>query len=124
MTVVAAPMAACIASTDVPSEQKPCASGGVTLMNTASSGSAPDENSSGTSERNTGTKSARPSLTARRALGPMNSARWRKWGAISGARWGPGPSVWRWTTETSESSGARATSASRRTSGVAAAHWR
>ena len=98
MTVLADPMAACIASTDVPSEQNPCESGGVTLMNTASRGSAPVVNRAGTSDRNTGTKSARPSLTARRALGPMNSARWRKCGAISGARCGPGPSVWRWAT--------------------------
>ena len=121
MTVFAASIAACIASTDTPSEQNPCASGGVTLTNTASSGQAPELNSAGTSERNTGTKSARPSLTALRALGPMNRARWRKWGAISGAMCGPGPSVWRWMTQTSRSSGARATSASRRTDGVAAA---
>src|SRR5450759_498322 len=53
----------------------------------------------------------------------MNRARWRKWGAISGARCGPGPSQWRCTTRTSRSSGARATSASRSTDGVAAAHW-
>jgi hypothetical protein len=33
-TVFAARIAACIASTDVPSEQNPWASGGVTLMNT------------------------------------------------------------------------------------------
>ena len=37
---------------------------------------------------------------------------------------GPGPSVWRWATTTSLRSGARATRASRRTDGVAAAHWR
>ena len=41
MTVVAARIAACIASTDAPSEQNPCASGGVALTRTASSGSAP-----------------------------------------------------------------------------------
>ena len=41
MTVVAARMAACIASTLVPSEQNPWASGGVALTNTASSGRAP-----------------------------------------------------------------------------------
>ena len=41
MTVFAARIAACIASTDVPSEQKPWASGGVTLTKTASSGSMP-----------------------------------------------------------------------------------
>ena len=124
MTVLAASTAACMASTDVPSEQNPWRSGGVTLANTASSGSSPDRKTAGTSERKIGTKSARPSLTALRALGPMNSARCRKWGAISGARWGPGPSVWRWTIETSDSSGARATRASSRTDGVAAAHWR
>ena len=36
--------------------------------------------------------SARPSAMAARAFGPMNSARWKKWPAISGARCGPGPS--------------------------------
>ena len=41
MTVVAARMAACIASTEVPSEQNPCASGGVAFTKTASSGSMP-----------------------------------------------------------------------------------
>ena len=41
MTVFAARMAACIASTLVPSEQKPWASGGVALTRTTSSGSAP-----------------------------------------------------------------------------------
>jgi hypothetical protein len=44
--------------------------------------------------------------------------------AVAGARCGPGPSQWRWTTLTSRSSVARATSASRRTDGVAAAHCR
>ena len=68
--------------------------------------------------------SARPSAIAARAFGPMNSARWRKWGAISGARCGPGPSQWRWTTLTSTAPRARATRASSRTEGVAAAHWR
>ena len=58
------------------------------------------------------------------AFGPTNSARWRKWDAISGARCGPGPSVWRWIIPTFCNSGARATSASSRTEGVAAAHWR
>ena len=75
ITVVAAPIAAWAASTEVPSEQNPCASGGVTLISTASRGWAPLVNRAGTSDRNTGTKSARRSLTARRALGPMNSAR-------------------------------------------------
>ena len=42
MTVFAARIAACIASTLVPSEQNPWASGGVALTNTTSSGSAPD----------------------------------------------------------------------------------
>ena len=55
ITVFAAVIAACIASTDVPREQKPCASGGVAFTNTASSASAPDSNSRGTSERKTGT---------------------------------------------------------------------
>ena len=123
ITVFATRIAACIASTDVPSEQNPCASGGLALTSTASSGSSPARNSWGMSDRNTGTKSARPSLTARRALWPMNSARWRKWGAISGARCGPRPSVWRWTIDTASSSGARATSASSSTSGTAAAQW-
>ena len=35
----------------------------------------------------------------------MNSARCRKWPAISGARCGPGPSVWRWTIPTSSQLG-------------------
>ena len=39
MTVFAAAIAACIASTDTPSEQNPWASGGVALTKTASSGS-------------------------------------------------------------------------------------
>ena len=124
MTVLAARIAACIASTDVPSEQKPCASGGVAFTKTASSGSIPLSNRRGTSDRKTGTYSARPSVMAARAFGPMNRARWRKCGAISGARCGPGPSQWRWTTRTFASSGARATRASSRTDGVAAAHWR
>ena len=42
-TVVAARMAACIASTLVPREQNPWASGGVALTNTTSSGRAPLE---------------------------------------------------------------------------------
>ena len=70
-------------------------------MRTASSGMRPLEKRCGTSDRKTGTYSARPSLTASRAFGPMNRARWRKWPAISGARCGPGPSMWRWTTLTS-----------------------
>ena len=123
MTRPAARIAACIASTDVPSEQKPWASGGETLQRTASSGMSPPEKRRGTSDRKTGTNSARPSFTAWRAFGPMNRARWRKCGAISGARCGPGPSMWRWTMLTLWSSGARATSASSRTDGVAAAHW-
>ena len=45
MTVFACRIAACIASTEVPSEQKPWASGGVAFTNTASSGSAPLSNS-------------------------------------------------------------------------------
>ena len=55
MTVFAARIAACIASTDVPSEQKPWLSGGVALTNTASSGRAPESNSRGTSDRKIGT---------------------------------------------------------------------
>ena len=55
ITVRAARIAAWIASTDVPSEQKPWASGGVALTSTASSGRAPDSNSCGTSDRKTGT---------------------------------------------------------------------
>ena len=54
-TVVAARMAACIASTLVPSEQNPWASGGVALTNTTSSGRAPLSNRRGTSDRKTGT---------------------------------------------------------------------
>ena len=55
MTVFADRMAACIASTLVPSEQNPWASGGVALTKTASSGSDPLSNSRGTSDRKTGT---------------------------------------------------------------------
>src|SRR3990172_4753102 len=123
MTVVAWRMAVGMAMTDVPSEQKPCLSGTETLTSTASMGRMPRLMSVGTSDRKTGTYSARPSLTAARALGPMNNARWRKWPAISGARWGPGPSVWKCRILTSVSSCARATRASSRTDGVAAAEW-
>jgi len=45
------------------------------LMNAASSGMIPRVKRCGMSERKTGMNSARPSLTARRAFGPMNSAR-------------------------------------------------
>jgi len=55
MTVLAARTAEWMASTEVPSEQKPWLSGGVALTRTASSRSAPDVNRCGTSERNTGT---------------------------------------------------------------------
>ena len=55
MTVFAARIAACIASTDVPSEQNPWRSGGVALTKTASSGNAPESKRRGTSDRNTGT---------------------------------------------------------------------
>ena len=55
MTVLAARMAACIASTETPSEQNPCASGGVAFTSTASSGISRLSNSRGTSERKTGT---------------------------------------------------------------------
>ena len=55
MTCRAARIAACIASTEVPSEQKPWASGGVALTKTASSGSRPASNSRGTSDRKVGT---------------------------------------------------------------------
>ncbi len=54
-TVCAARIAACIASTLVPSEQKPWASGGVTLTKATSSGSAPLRKSRGTSDRKIGT---------------------------------------------------------------------
>jgi hypothetical protein len=55
MTVSAARIAACIASTDVPNEQKPWLSGGVALTSTTSSGTAPRSNKWGTSDRKTGT---------------------------------------------------------------------
>ena len=55
MTVFAARIAACIASTDVPSEQNPCASGGVALTRTASSGSSAGLEQRGDVDRNTGT---------------------------------------------------------------------
>ena len=54
MTVFAARIAACIASTLVPSEQNPWRSGGVALTKTASSGNARDSKRRGTSERKTG----------------------------------------------------------------------
>ena len=54
-TVFAARIAACIASTLVPSEQNPWSSGGVALTKTTSSGSAPLSKSRGTSDRKTGT---------------------------------------------------------------------
>ena len=56
MTVFAARIAACIASTDVPSEQKPCASGGVALTkHGVERQRAASSNSRGTSDRKTGT---------------------------------------------------------------------
>ncbi len=54
-TVLAARIAACIASTLVLSEQKPWASGGVAFTNTTSSGMARLSNRRGMSERKTGT---------------------------------------------------------------------
>ena len=91
MTVVAAPIAACIASTDVAQRAEPVRvrRRHVDEHRVERQGARP-RTGPGTSERNTGTKSARPSFTACRALGPMNRARCRKCGAISGARWGPG----------------------------------
>ncbi|MFO0668390.1 MAG: hypothetical protein U0235_02020 [Polyangiaceae bacterium] len=121
MTVLAVAAAASIASHDVPSEQKPCASGGDTFTSTASSGMKPRRKSDGTSLKNTGMYSARPSLTAARAFGPMKSALCRKLDATSGARCGPSPPTWRCTMFTASSSLARATSARRSTLGAAAA---
>jgi len=54
MTVRAVCTAARVTSTDTPSEQKPCRSGGETWMSATSSGRSPPRNSSGTSERKTG----------------------------------------------------------------------
>jgi hypothetical protein len=123
MTTLAECVAASVASTEVPSEQKPCSSGGETLMRTASSGMSPEVKRSGTSWRKVGTYSARPSFTAALAFGPMNSALCRMCPTMSGARWGPGPSTCRCTTFTSSRSRALATRASRRTEGAALAAW-
>ena len=62
------------------------------LAKTASSGSRPLSISNGTSDSWTGMNSARPSLMAARAFGPMKSALWKRWPSISGARCGWGPS--------------------------------
>ena len=70
ITWSAARIAACMASTEVPSEQNPWASGGVALTRTASSGSSRDSKRRGTSDRNAGMYSARPSAMAARAFGP------------------------------------------------------
>lgn len=58
-------------STLGPSEQNPCSSGGLTVINAASSLTSPRRNSSGVSLRKIGVQSARPSFTALRQLAPM-----------------------------------------------------
>ncbi len=78
ITVRARSAAAFVHSTPTPKEQKPCSSGGETWMRATSMGRMPDLMRRGISERWTGTKSARPSLTASRTFWPMKSARWRK----------------------------------------------
>ena len=53
-TVRAVCTAARATSTETPSEQKPCRSGGETVTSATSSGSSPPRKSCGTSERKTG----------------------------------------------------------------------
>ena len=60
-------------STLVPSEQLPCLSGAERVSRAASSLIRPDVNNAGMSDKNTGTKSARPFATASRSGPPVNS---------------------------------------------------
>ena len=105
MTVVAARTAARVASTDVPERAEAVRSGGVTLTSATSSGSAPLGTGAGRPTGRPGRSRRAPRRPRRARSAPMNSARWRKWPAISGARCGAGPSMWRWIMVTSCSSG-------------------
>ena len=72
-TIPAVSTAALAASIDVPSVQKPWRSGGESCTIAASSRTWPLVKRLGMSERKTGTKSASPSLTIERRLGPVKS---------------------------------------------------
>ena len=87
-------------------------------MKATSTGTTRERMRPGISERNTGTQSARPSLTACRTFGPVNSARWRKEPEYLGSTWSAAPKVRRWVTSTSWSSPARPTRALRSSSGL------
>lgn len=65
-------MAARVQSTLGPREQKPCLSGGVIDIRATSRGILFSLNSKGISQRKTGITSARPSITALRALAARN----------------------------------------------------
>jgi len=85
MTALADCAVGFVIPTSMPKEQKPCSSGGETCTSATSSASRPLLKSLGTSLRNTGVKSARPSFTAARTLSLMNSVFTRRCPAISGA---------------------------------------
>jgi hypothetical protein len=96
ITTRALSTAARAASHDVPSEHRPWRSGGDSCTSATSSGTAPPVNSAGMSDRNTGTKSARPSATATRASGPTKNDTERSHGDTAGANSGAVPIVCRW----------------------------
>ena len=77
ITSRAASAAAFVQSTPTPNEQKPCSSGGETWTKATSIGWRPVVIRRGMSERWTGTKSARPSLTACLTFAPVKSAQCR-----------------------------------------------
>ena len=123
-TVFAESIAACIASTLVPSEQNPWASGGVALTKTTSSGSAPDSEQARDVRQEHGNV-VRPALVDGGAgIRPDEQGAMPEVTLHLGRQVRPGPFQWRWTTVTSWRSGARATRASSSTDGVAAAQWR
>ncbi|MNL52873.1 hypothetical protein D3C87_1760820 [compost metagenome] len=70
ITTFADETAALAASTEVPSEQKPWASGYDSCTTATSRGTWRDSNSHGMSERKIGTNSARPSSMAWRTFAP------------------------------------------------------
>ena len=96
ITTRAVSAAALAASHEVPSEQKPWASGGESWSSAASSGTACDVNRPGMSERKIGTKSARPSAMGRRSGAPVNSDTDRNSFSRPASANGAGPAVCRW----------------------------
>ena len=99
------PMAACIASTETPSEQKPLASGGVTLTGRRRAAPRRREQASDVGQEGRHVV-RRPSAWPAAAFGPTNSARCREVRRHRPAPDAvPDPRVWRWTTPTSRRSG-------------------